>query len=814
MELRRGPPQIDYDLLGRVQEELAGWEGQGAQPLLTSEELQNIWDRGNGRRPLPPNRADNTKVNIADGTRRWIAFCEALPGKPEWKALLKTLSWENRGLPEAFARYLMRRDKSRIMALSTIRQYLRQLYMIYRKYTDKDLDKRLRDHLLTVVKLEHTRLFGLRIEPKHKKVLDPSGFTYLAYFRWVRDWRTSFRIGLDRLDDSLIRDFLMWTGCRRHELVYAQSPNKKTKIKEYDEESDAYTDVDEPDPYISPRIKKCWVCDGVDERAEAQRKVLCWEDIDLWILHDPMRDGSRDRLAMQILLRFHKGHNKEMVPTWFPFVEEKLPLLCPISKLLAKAISEGVVDLAGYDTRAEPYFNTKIGMPAVHIPWKKQFWHKPVFRATVESFEGPVKSDEPLKAKRFDDNSEQLGKAAGFPDRFQSYIYRRGNLEIMDKNYRESIRDQGARHRPHSAVYQRHYANAMRNAMSQDAGLGRGTESPYLDILNHLGMQYDENAPMGVSDEEMRIIGPDSTTRQLEREWSDLEAELQARYGKSTKATGDDRKMREQKARILKTARQKHRRNVGNLLRKSYFRKRNNTELDRQLCGIHQPQQRLQKIIFSLPERNLLAAILGDLDEDLPEVGIVQRKVDAINAWINYAWKIEPREPGISQNQGVLRMPLTEIANPTESSKVALEHSKDSQTMKTKPRYVSMIQTPISSSESSSSQGIVQDPTTSRSEVGITRVPMFNLSGMDSSLVEQLSTSKPYKCFFCSNRFTRNPNMWNCEDRHLKRRTTTVVPCPDPSCKAKGVVLENELQFRNHAALIHNHVMRLVVADE
>jgi len=54
-----------------------------------------------------------------------------------------------------------------------------------------------------------------------------------------------------------------------------------------------------------------------------------------------MRNGGRDRLAMQVLLRFHKGQNKEIVLTWFPFVEEKLPLLCPISKLLAKAILEG-----------------------------------------------------------------------------------------------------------------------------------------------------------------------------------------------------------------------------------------------------------------------------------------------------------------------------------------------------------------------------------------------------------------------------------------------------------------------------------------
>jgi hypothetical protein len=86
----------------------------------------------------------------------------------------------------------------------------------------------------------------------------------------------TFRIGLDRLDDSLIRDNLMWTGCRRHELVYAQPKNMKEKLKEYDEESDAYTDIDNnSDPYIRPRPKECWVCGGVDERTEATYKVLC-----------------------------------------------------------------------------------------------------------------------------------------------------------------------------------------------------------------------------------------------------------------------------------------------------------------------------------------------------------------------------------------------------------------------------------------------------------------------------------------------------------------------------------------------------------
>lgn len=44
------------------------------------------------------------------------------------------------------------------------------------------------------------------------------------------------------------------------------------------------------------------------------------------------------------------------------------------------ALAERVIDMPGYDTRAEPFFNTKIGMPAAYIPWKKEFWHKPVFR--------------------------------------------------------------------------------------------------------------------------------------------------------------------------------------------------------------------------------------------------------------------------------------------------------------------------------------------------------------------------------------------------------------------------------------------------
>ncbi|KAL2168761.1 hypothetical protein VTG60DRAFT_6870 [Thermothelomyces hinnuleus] len=117
----------------------------------------------------------------------------------------------------------------------------------------------------------------------------------------------------------------------------------------------------------------------------------------------------------------------------------------------------------------------------------------------------------------------------------------------------------------------------MKDAIAQDPGLGCGTESPSLGILNHIGLKYDENAPNGVSDEGMLAIGPDSEIRRVQKELSELETEIAA---KSSPTTLDDR------------------------------------------------------------------------DEDLPgEEGIVRRKVDVINAWVAYTWRIEPRGPAHSDHR-------------------------------------------------------------------------------------------------------------------------------------------------------------------
>ncbi|KAJ9149958.1 FluG domain-containing protein, partial [Pleurostoma richardsiae] len=403
---------VSLELLSRVQAQLAERD-RPEEPPLTAEELADAQEEGNERPPYGAHFSDKYKALIVEAEDRWISFCATLKPQPEWKAHLKTLTWENKGLGEGFARFVMRKEGSRIGVENSIRFYSRMLWRIYRKHVGMEVDERVKDHILNHIQIEVTPLYGLRREPKEKSHIGPAAFTYLCHFRWVRD-RNAFKLGLDRIDDVLIRHILMWTGCRRHELVYAHPDNIQKKVERFDQDPGAFAKVNpKVDKYIQPRDKECWVCKGLDTRTEPCYKVLCWEDVQLFIIRDPMGDGGPDRLAMQLLLRFHKGETQDIRPTWFCIIEETLPLLCPIVHFLAKALAEGAIERRGLDTRADPYFNTKLGMPAVYIPWKKEFWHKPVFRKTVPGVEGPEKSDDPMTVGSLDTGTEKLGLAAG-----------------------------------------------------------------------------------------------------------------------------------------------------------------------------------------------------------------------------------------------------------------------------------------------------------------------------------------------------------------------------------------------------------------
>ncbi|KAL2192688.1 hypothetical protein P885DRAFT_81974 [Corynascus similis CBS 632.67] len=96
----------------------------------------------------------------------------------------------------------------------------------------------------------------------------------------------------------------------------------------------------------------------------------------------------------------------------------------------------------------------------------------------------------------------------------------------LSPNYQTSVRYRGARHRLGTNVYKTSYVGQGIRAITQDTFLGRGAYLPLIDILKHIGLRYDENAPLEVIDEMMRLVGPNSSILRLEEELSNLQTEL------------------------------------------------------------------------------------------------------------------------------------------------------------------------------------------------------------------------------------------------------------------------------------------------
>jgi hypothetical protein len=388
---------------------------------------------------------------------------------------------------------------------------MRTFWKLYYNHTAKRIDEAVKAHVRTVIQTKFRHLFGLKCKPRPKPVLGSEWVIYLQYYRWVRD-ESSFNLGLDRLDDATLRLLYMWTGCRKHELVFAKPQNRAILIKELNNDPDAFSSPEEDDPFVQRHVGSCWVCSEAEERERDDRlKVLCWEDIDLWISRDPYRNGGRDRLVMQVLLRYHKGEERKRVPTWFILIEEDNPLLCPVSHLLAKALAEGVIENPGYQS-AEMFFNTRLTHDAVKIRWKKDWLHKPVFRDTVPTLAGFDKSDEPHTAGKFDNRTRALGKDSSIEEDLTQYCSRRGfanpvackyihlplvrlstnNSQAM---YSQQLLEQALRHKPNSSVYQEFYQSNNIHIIGQDAVLRRAAQTPYLAIFNFIGLRCDEDAP-------------------------------------------------------------------------------------------------------------------------------------------------------------------------------------------------------------------------------------------------------------------------------------------------------------------------------
>jgi len=121
--------------------------------------------------------------------------------------------------------------------------------------------------------------------------------------------------------------------------------------------------------------------------------------------------------------------------TTFLFRENALPILCPISHILTRAIRDDAILVDGY-TSAKPFFTTNLrgqGMKAMKVHWKPEWLKRPVFRRPVRPMAAWEKSKtEPLPYSAYAFYINRLGRNTGFEDELTSYCFRRGTANAID----------------------------------------------------------------------------------------------------------------------------------------------------------------------------------------------------------------------------------------------------------------------------------------------------------------------------------------------------------------------------------------------
>jgi hypothetical protein len=120
------------------------------------------------------------------------------------------------------------------------------------------------------------------------------------------------------------------------------------------------------------------------------------------------------------------------------FREHPLPILCPISHILARVLRDNAILVDGYTT-AEPLFDTHLQDPvqAVKVHWKPSILKIPVFRRSVHQMAtGYEKSiTEPMLYSTYAFYLERLGEDTGLEEKLTSYCFRRGLANAINGRF-------------------------------------------------------------------------------------------------------------------------------------------------------------------------------------------------------------------------------------------------------------------------------------------------------------------------------------------------------------------------------------------
>ncbi|RFU28318.1 hypothetical protein B7463_g8023, partial [Scytalidium lignicola] len=337
-------------------------------------------------------------------------------------------------------------------------------------------------------------------------------------------------------------------------------------------------------------------------------KALCYEDIELWIVQNP-KPGGRDLLAMEVFLRNHKGVNNKPKLTIFLFRENDLPILCPISHLIARAIRDDAI-LADDWNDPEKFFKTDLrcmGRPAI-----------------------PSKTKAFLYTK-FNFYLKRIGKAVNLLDILTTYCFRRALLNAVDSKV--AVHDQVTHQQPLMGTFDGVYINEHVRLNVQDAYLnGEITEDRLTQAFTHMSVRRHlvshSKAPSDLVDQ---VMDADPKIANLRQQVDTNNTQLKAKYKFINHAP--EKEMQEHNK--LKNQLKNEKKSLEEAIHDAYDKDYEHCAYSKMMkmqfnpSVIEETSER-PKVQHQLKEQTLLEEVLCDFSRNLTPQEIVTRKVTTI----------------------------------------------------------------------------------------------------------------------------------------------------------------------------------------
>lgn len=270
-----------------------------------------------------------------------------------------------------------------------------------------------------------------------------------------------------------------------------------------------------------------------------------------------------------------------------------------------------------------------------------------------------------------------------------------------------------------------------------------------------MSLTCDPRAPTSVDSQILDALPPDPKILKLCRQRKELKLKIKDKHITITQAKGTEiHKEYNPLDAAIRSVEAKRRRAAKKEYRKEYFRKRHTEEIERQLNGLVSEDEYVEPVVhYQFKERSRLEKLLCTFPTDLSKKEILRCRIEVID---NMTRLCRRREVQSCKNCRVINK---------QSSPVEEEEA-------TRPDPF-----PLVCKE--------------------TQCPFCIGNETMSYSQRTFSYCRPSKM------------MDHVERSHLREiRPSQPIPCRHPTCKSKGLLLENTMHFKNHVQAVHGISLR------